>query len=240
MKTFQKLLEPPSVPKILEILSLRPDGVPEEEIADFVGKDHGERTIPLLIGYGVIERSEGVLRIVQGPENLERIHSITRFFRKIQTATEVGLMIRGILTANVYFQCLVHLGTLIDLVAEGGSFSRDDVVKAVSAEERLGYIERRLITYRARGSLKERFFAYVPLHHFDDFVSVTGRHVEQVEEGACLPEDRITFVKEEYILGNYPAQLAEQGRNFTEERCGHLLSRVRNESFDLIWWYDRY
>lgn len=239
MSGFQKLLEIPSVPKILEMLVARPGGITEEEVASAVGEEHGKAAIALLVDHGLVRRSRGLIVINPGKENPGKIQNVIDFFRTVRAATEASLIVRGLLTANVYFQCLVHTGTLIELVESAGIL-KENILRAVTAEEKQGRIERRIITYRARGSLRERFFPYIPLHHYDDFVSMTGRHVQQVEGGGGLPSDRISFIKEEYLLGHYPSRLAEQGRNFTEEHYGHLLSRVRNESFDLIWWYDRY
>ncbi len=238
MSTFAMLLSMPAVPAIMAALIENPEGMEESSIA-LVANDAGrlEEALSTLARRGLIVRHAGRVSLRPGGQALELARKIVAAFEELRSLTEASFMMRGILTATEYYRCLVHRDTMFAILTEDGT-GRDQLEKVLTADEGQGYIENVDIAYRVRGGLKEKFFPFIPHHHYDDFVFMHSRDPQGGQTGTGGPA--ISVVKERYLLANHPPSLAEQARRYMRENKPHILSRVRNEAFDIIWWYDRY
>jgi hypothetical protein len=47
------------------------------------------------------------------------------------------------------------------------------------------------------------------------------------------------MIEEDYLLGHYPKELAKQSREYILKEKGHIQERMKDEAFD-IWWYYRF
>ena len=47
------------------------------------------------------------------------------------------------------------------------------------------------------------------------------------------------MTEEEYLLGHYPKEMAEQAREYINREKEHIKEKIKNEAFD-IWWYYRF
>ena len=234
------LTSAPAIAVILEMVLSRPDGVTEDELlASGPEKRESARALELLSAHGLVERAEGSFVIRKDGGNIENARKMIRVFRELNEITSAALMIRGILTATVGYRCLIHKETLAAMVM-GEGIKPEIWQRAVALDEKHGYIERLKMTYRSRGRVKEKFFPFIPYHHYHDFTGTTGRLVEAVGDGVVLPGDTLQLTEEEYLLGNYSEALAEQARQYVSARNDRLLQRVQNEAFDIVWYYDKY
>lgn len=238
MSTFEMLLSMPAVPAIMAALVENPRGVEESSITPAGDNpDRIEEALGALAERGLIVRRAGVVCLPPGEKALTVARKIVAAFHDLRSLTEASFMIRGVLTATEYYRCLVHRDTMFAILAEDGA-DKEQLGKVLAAEERQGYVENIDIAYRVRGGLKEKFFPFIPHHHYDDFVYM---HSRAGQSGQGLPGGPATsIVEERYILANHPPSIAEQARRYMRENKPHILSRVRNEAFDIIWWYDRY
>ncbi len=238
MSTFEMLLSMPAVPAIMTALVENPAGIEESSIQVAEGgPDRLEEALSALVQRGLIVRRGALVCLPPGAEALTIARKIVAAFRDLQSLTEASFMIRGVLTATEYYRCLVHRDTMFDILTEDGA-DREQLARVLAAEEGQGYIENIDIAYRVRGGLKEKFFPFIPHHHYDDFVYMHSRAVQNGQR--LLGGPAISVVKERYLLANHPPSIAEQARRYMRENKPHILSRVRNEAFDIIWWYDRY
>ncbi len=235
MKTFEMLLEMPAVPAIMAVLIEHPEGIGESEITIPEGTPGRlEDALSALSRYGIIERQSGRVRVAPGDGPRDAASRIVAVFREIRSLTETAFMIRGILVATEYFECLVHRDTMLAMLTEE-NVTKEMAERIVAAEEKQGYIENFDIAYHVRGGLQEKFFPFIPRHHYEDFVFMHSRTGQSSPAG---PGARV--VNERYLLTHHPASLAEQARQYMTRHKPHLLNRVRNEAFDIIWWFDRY
>lgn len=224
------LLDFPCIPAILKIILASPDGVEEEAIPRLLSDRAGiGEATSLLVEKKILVRDKRFLRLGAGDETLHIALRIVEFFEELNLTTSATLMFRGIVTATEYFQCLVHKETVFHLL-ESEAVPRSRGEEIVNIESELGYVARFFLPYLHLPGLKEQFFPFIPFHHHDDFVSRTGRR----NRGEGM------IVEEEYLLGTYPAGLADQSRRYLEERRPDIFQDVRNRSFDIIWCYDRY
>jgi len=238
VSTFEILLSMPAIPAIMAALIGNPEGMEESSI-ELAADDPGrlEEALNTLAQRGLIVRHAGRVSLPPGGQALELARGIVAAFEELRSLTEASFMIRGILTATEYYRCLVHRDTMFAILTEDGA-DGDQLGKVLAAEERQGYVENVDIAYRARGGLKEKFFPFIPHHHYDDFVYMHSRAAHGGQPATGGPA--ISVVEERYLLANLPPSLAEQARRYMRENKPHILSRVRNEAFDIIWWYDRY
>ncbi|OPX99852.1 MAG: hypothetical protein A4E60_02628 [Syntrophorhabdus sp. PtaB.Bin047] len=232
------LLSMPAVPAIMTALVENPEGIEESSI-ELAGDDPErlEEALDALARRGLIVRHSGLVSLPPGGKALTVARKIVAAFSDLKSLTEGSFMIRGVLSATEYYRCLVHRDTMFAILAEDGA-DRQQLARVLAAEERQGYVENIDIAYRVRGGVKEKFFPFIPHHHYDDFVFMHSRAVQNGQ--GLLGGPAITVVKERYLLANHPPSIAEQARRYMRENKPHILSRVRNEAFDIIWWYDRY
>ncbi len=229
VSTFEMLLSMPAVPAIMKALVDQPGGVQESSLS-FTGggPDRLEEALSVLSRHGFIIRRSGLVLLTPGKGALDVAHRVVAVFQELRSLTELSFMIRGILGATEYFECLVHKGTMLSLLA-AENITGEMAEKVLAAEEKQGYIEKLDIAYHVRGNLREKFFPFIPRHHYEDFVfmhSRTGTDARVVREG--------------YLSSRYPASLAEQARRYMKANKPHILDKIRGEAFDIIWWFDRY
>ena len=232
------LLSMPAVPAIMTALIENPGGIEESSI-ELAESEPGrlEEALSALMQQGLVVRHFGFVSLPPGGKALELARKIVAAFHDLKSLTETSFLIRGVLTATEYYRCLVHRDTMFAILADDGA-DREQLQKVLASEERQGYVENVDIPYRLRGGLKEKFFPFIPHHHYDDFVYMHSRAVENGQ--GLLGGPAVSVVKERYLLANHPPSIAEQARRYMRENKPHILSRVRNEAFDIIWWYDRY
>jgi hypothetical protein len=232
------LLSMPAVPAIMAALIESPEGMEEKSIALAEGgPERLEEALGVLAQRGLIVRRAGFVSLPPGGKALDVARKIVAAFQDLRSLTEASFLIRGVLTATEYYRCLVHRDTMFAILTEDGA-DRERLEKVLAAEEKQGYIENIDIAYRMRGGLKEKFFPFIPHHHYDDFVFMHSRAVQQAQGSPQAPG--VSVVEERYLLASHPASIAEQARRYMKTHKPHILNRVRNEAFDIIWWYDRY
>jgi hypothetical protein len=238
VSTFEMLLSMPAIPAIMAALVENPEGLEESSIA-FAGDGPGrlEEALGALVGRGLIVRRAGLVSLPPGRDALELARRIVAAFEELRSLTEVSFMVRGVLTATEYYRCLVHRDTMFAILTEDGA-DREQLGRVLAAEQGQGYVENIDIAYRVRDGVKEKFFPFIPHHHYDDFVFMHSRAAQGRQAPSGDPATSV--VEERYLLANHPPSIAEQARRYMRENKPHILSRVRNEAFDIIWWYDRY
>ncbi|GEM_PF-1760052 len=235
MNTLEMLLSMPAVPAIMSALIECPAGM--EEASLIRGEcDPGslEDALCALSRHGFVVRASGRVCLPPVSRALEMARKIVAVFEELRSLTETAFMIRGVLGATEYFECLVHRETMFSMLS-GESVTREMLDRVLAAEERQGYVEKLDIAYHVRGNLREKFFPFIPRHHYDDFVFMHSRAGKN-----SAGEPGTSIVQECYLLGRHPAALAEQARRYMKEHHPHILDRVRREAFDIIWWFDRY
>lgn len=220
----------PAIPAILTILLEHPEGVEESSLIVAAGEMQSlESALEVLLGHDIIIRHSGRVFLTRGAKTHDTVRRILEAFHDIRSFTETAFLVRGILNATEYYQCLVHKKTMFAML------TKEDVPigmleKVIAVEESQGYVENIDISYRLKGHIREKFFPFIPHHHYDDFVLMHSR----------IASADTAIIEERYILAHHPASIAEQARQYTAEHKPHILGTVRNQAFDIIWWYDRY
>ena len=229
-------LDAPSIPVILERLMESEGGRTEdalmEDVADRVYLD---KAIDILLKNGLIERDKGLLRLARGKRHAQSVLKIVDFYRQIGKMRRRNLVFRGILNSTQY-RCLIHRGTFFEMMAEEG-FQYPDVEGLLHAETKQGYVEQMKIVYRASRGAPHKLFPFIPLYYYPHFLVMTTENTGSFK--AKLENAGILLIEEEYLLGNYPKDIALQAREYMLKEKDYIRERIKSEAFD-IWWYYRF
>jgi hypothetical protein len=85
--------------------------------------------------------------------------------------------------------------------------------------------------------LKHKFFAFIPLYYYPHFIVMDANNAEPMR--SRLEGAGIALAEEDYLLGNYPKELAAQARDYIMKEKNHIKDRIKSEAFD-VWWYYRF
>jgi hypothetical protein len=236
MGSFNLLLDAPAIPKILRSLLERNEGSDESAVISILPNETFTRkAIEILLAYGVIKKEEGVLRIAEGGENRRRVSDIIEFYQNIDRVTRRRLLFRGILNCTNY-KCLIHFSIFLKLMEDEG-FDKTEVEALLEKERKEGYVERLKIMYRAREGLKHKCFPFIPLYYYPHFIIMNSDNTDQLK--SRLKGAGVLLMEEEYLLGHYPKEIADQSRDYIGRERNFIREKIKNEAFD-IWWYYRF
>ena len=236
MASYRHLLDTPSIPRILEILLEYDEGRDESSLLQAVGDaPYATRAVDILLKHGVIAREKGRLRICHGIGVTQKVRQIVGFYGDVQRLARKDLMFRGILNAT-YYKCLIHFDTFIEMMEHEG-FSKEEIKRTLDEEVKQGYVQHLKIVYRSRSGLKHKFFPFIPLYYYPHFIVMDANNVQPLR--ARLENAGIVLTEEDYLLGNYPKELAAQSRDYILKEKHHVKDKIKNEAFD-VWWYYRF
>jgi hypothetical protein len=234
--SFNALLDPPAIPRVLKVLLHGQTGTREDSVVEHLQeRAYTTKAIEMLVGQGIIRRENGLLTIVEGEENSRRVSGILRFYDDLDRTVRRRLLFRGILNAANYAY-LVHFKTFTTLMETDG-FSPEDLNAVLDADGREGYVERLKVMYRAGEGLEHRRFPFIPLHHYPRFIIMKPDDTGHLRER--LRSMGVMMIEEEYLLGRYPKEIARQSRDYMVREKEHIREKIKNEGFD-VWWYCRF
>jgi hypothetical protein len=236
VRSVDLLLDVPAIPRVLRLLL---DRQGEERHASVV-EAFPDRTltisaIDVLEAQGIVRRENGFLKVVKTEETTRQIEAVILFYERLNRTERKKLLFRGILNSAQY-ACLVHYDTFVALM-EGEGFGCNDVKGMVDADGGKGLVERLTITYRERRGQPKKMFPFIPLHYYPHFLSANTDDPGHIKER--LARAGVVMAEEEYLLGHYPKEMADQAREYIDKEKGHIRERIKNEAFD-IWWYYRF
>ena len=236
MASYRHLLDTPSIPRILEILLESEEGRDESALLQTFGDaSYAAKAVDTLVEHAIITREKGRLRICHGSEVAQKVLRIVSFYGEIQRAARKELMFRGILNAT-YYKCLIHFGTFIEMMEHEG-FDKGETIGTLGEEVKQGYVQHLKILYRSRSGLKHKFFPFIPLYYYPHFVVTDANNAQPLR--ARLENPAITLTEEDYLLGNYPKELAAQSRDYILKEKNHVKEKIKDEAYD-VWWYYRF
>jgi hypothetical protein len=236
MASYRHLLDTPSIPRMLEILLESEEGRDEKTLLQALGDvSHAAKAVDILLQHAIITREKSRLRISHGSGVTEKVQQIVGFYRDVQRTTRRDLTFRGILNAT-YYKCLIHLGTFMEMMEQEG-FGREETTRTVDEEVKQGYVQHLKIVYRSRSGIKHKFFPFIPLYYYPHFIVMEANNVEPFR--AKLENTGIALIEEDYLLGNYPKELAAQARDYILKEQNHIKEKIKSEAFD-VWWYYRF
>lgn len=236
MGSVDLLLDAPAIPCVLRLLLDKQGEDRQASVMEaFPDRALAVAAVEALEAQGLVREENDFLKVVRTEETARRIDAIILFYEHVTRVERRKLLFRGILNTAQY-ACLVHLDTFVGLM-EAEGFTRGDVQGMADTDGEEGLVERIMITYRERRGQTKKTFPFIPLHYYPHFLAMKTDNPDNTKER--LARAGITMTEEEYLLGHYPKEKADQAREYIEREKGHIRERIKNEAFD-IWWYYRF
>lgn len=236
MADYRYLLDTPAVPRLLEMLLESEQGRDEPAVLDALGHDtYAAKAVAMLLQHGIVERKQGRLRIVRSPAVDRKVAQLVSFYGGVQRAAKKSLIFRGVLNAT-YYKCLIHTATFMEMMEQEG-FSKTETIDALDEEVEHGYVQHMKIVYRSRSGVKHKFFPFIPLYYYPHFIVMNADNMQPLR--SRLENAGILLTEEDYLLGNYPKELAAQSRDYVMKEKQHIKEKIKSEAFD-VWWYYRF
>jgi hypothetical protein len=233
---YRYLLDVPAVPRLLEMLLESEQGREEPAVLDVLGHDtYAAKAVAMLLEHGIVERKQGKLRITKSAAAARKVEQLVSFYGDVQRAAKKSLIFRGILNAT-YYKCLVHTGTFTEMMEQEG-FDTTETVATLDEEVKQGYVQHMKIVYRSRSGIKHKFFPFIPLYYYPHFIVMNADNMQPLR--SRLENAGIQLTEEDYLLGNYPKELAAQSRDYVMKEKQHIKEKIKGEAFD-VWWYYRF
>jgi hypothetical protein len=234
MSSFDILLRTPSIPMVLRSLIEAPEG--RDESAFSSGSFEGPyvtTALEALLEHGLIEKDEGTLRLTDEPENSKKVAQLLEFYENVQKRARIQLTCRGILNATQY-RYFVHLNTFTEMMVQEG-FDRSEVDEILAKEKSNGRLDQFKIIYPSRQGFKHKIFPIIPLYHYQDCVAMNSGNIIQFR--ARIEDAGEAGVEEDYLLGAYTKEMANQAREYISAQKAHIKERVKNGASEMWSYY---
>jgi hypothetical protein len=228
------LMYTPAIPMILRSLMEAPEGRDESDLpgGSTEERPYVTKALEALLERGLIVKDAGKFRLTDQPENIKKIENLLRFYEDLQKTIRIELTFRGILNA-IEDQCLVHLKTLMEMMAQEG-FGDNEVDEILVREKSAGYVEQLKIVYPSKQGMKWKLFPIIPVYYYQDFV-VKGENV--FEFRAKFADRGDAAVEEDYLLGSYPKEMAHQAREYIESQKTHIKRKIKSGVYEMWSYY---
>jgi hypothetical protein len=204
-------------------------------LAAFSHREGAEAALARLVEHKLVSRREGIIELSRTDSSLDRANKIIEFYRGLQRVNRRHLLFRGILNTTQY-KCLIHRGTFFQIMDDEG-FAHEEVEELMTTDGELGYIEHLKIVYRAKDGVTHKFFSFIPLYYYPHFIVMNNENVGPLR--ARLQATGVQLIEEDYLLGHYPIEIVNQSREYIRAEKEYIRERIKNEAFD-IWWYYRF
>ena len=138
---------------------------------------------------------------------------------------QMELLVRGLLCQPISHN-LMKLDTLLEVLGKEG-FAAGEVNRFVEEESSKGYLKRVKLVFITRESFSPPQF--IPPHRLPYLREVSSDEQEQLKE-YCNKLD-LSLNKVDYVMGSYPAELAEPAIQFLEKDKSYIREKLREDAF---------
>ena len=120
----------------------------------------------------------------------------------------------------------MKLNTLLEVLEKEG-FAAEEVIRFIEEESSKGYLKRVKLVFIARESFSPPQF--IPPHRLPYLREVSSDEQEQLKE-YCNKLD-LSLNEVDYVMGSYPAELAEPAIQFLEKDKSYIREKLREDAF---------
>lgn len=216
----------PTALKVLGFLREHPQGADAPALEKKLGVNNRylrKALEKLLQGHLVVEEG-GCYKPVSGLDEFSQKY--IKLYQKLNRDRECQLIVRGLLSGVARQGYLLRLESLLFLLEEEG-FNREEIKEFLRTEMKKGYLTQVKVCFRGEGYLLT-CPAFIPLSyvyysHRDGFGDYTELRERWRRQGLVLRED-------EYLMAEYPQELAAPARQYLDEERQEIKERLRREA----------
>ncbi len=229
------LVSMPSIVKVLQFLIGHPTGATLEEITGATGESpaHVDKAVEKLVSLGIIDQRDGAYFYMPSQANdcfSEQLHKV---YQTITHERSRDLFVRGLI-CQVPSQHPIHLETLLD-IAEKEGLDRYGLRRFLQQEITRGYVKRIGIVFGKTNAIGTSILlpVYLTPYHWIGLRSqgdIKTCEYDTLESDA----DERTPDEEDYILAQYPPEMATSAREYMKDRGKELVHYLRD--MDTMFW----
>ncbi len=229
------LVSMPAIVKVLQYLSDHPAGASREEITGATGESstHVDKALNKLKSLGVIDKRDGVYFYMPGQANDCLSDQLLKVYQTITHERARDLFVRGLI-CQVPSQHPIHLETLLD-IAEKEGMDRHALRRFLQQEIARGYVKRMGIVFGKTNAIGTTILlpVYLTPYHW---IGLRSQGDIKTYEYETLDPDapRREADEEDYILAQYPPELATSAREYMKDRGKELVQYLRD--MDTMFW----
>ena len=214
----------PVLAKVLRYLRENPVKETKEHLYSIIGEErwYVNRALEKLVAIKVVAEEDGFYWYLSTPHSEDFFAKMMEICDRVSKGPPKELLIRGLI-CQIPAHFLFHAGTLLQILENEG-LDREELREFLEREMRDGYLRRIRIA-----SIGVPFF--MPLYFPAYYVSQLGMY--ECQGYQTLGEDGkgAEVCGEDYLLGQYPADLAEPAREYIETEKRELREKLRKEVF---------
>jgi len=225
----------PAIVKVLQHLISHPTGATCEEITGATGESEAyvDKAVEKLRDLGVIYEWDGAYFYVPGQDNDCFSDQLLKVYQTITHERSRDLFVRGLI-CQVPSQHPIHLETLLD-IAEKEGMDRKGIRRFLRQEIARGYVKRIGIVFGKTNAIGTSILlpVYLTPYHWIGLRSQGDIKTYEYETLENENDQRETD-EEDYILAQYPPELATSAREYMKDRGKELVHYLRD--MDTMFW----
>jgi hypothetical protein len=207
----------PTIIKVLKYLRDTKAKKTKEEIAVIIGEspEYVNKALEKLIAVNVVVPEEGAYYYNSTTPNNELAERLMELYEITSRKPAKELLIRGLM-CQIPYQHLFHLPTLIELL-EKEEIEEQELDQFLEQEIANGYLEMtRVIFHR---------YKVIPICMFPDYSSYPYYY----PDGYRSQDSRCEFKEENYLIVQYPPELANPAKEYIERERTELVNNLRRK-----------
>ena len=217
------------IPTLLKILRYLRSNVAPVTCDDIISTVHEgqamvDKALDKLVAEVIVENNDGYYRYVDTPRAEELCQKMFALYEKLIMRSQLELLARGLLCRAGGYR-LIRLNTFLQALKVEG-FAFENVTQFLDAEIKKGYV------MRVPGDLVANVPIRPPLSipHYYTSREVSVCEYQQIKEwfhDVELPDSE----KEDYLIGDYPPELAEPAIRHMETERRELRQTLEKQAF---------
>ena len=221
------MFEPASV-KVLKYL--RSDRVPrtKSEIVRATGEtsEFVVKTLDKLAEERIVVEDAGGFRYAGEPKNEAVYTNLLQVCDLVTRGQQLELLVRALICATPQ-PCLVRLSAVVSILA-GEGYSAEETMEFVGEEIKRGYVKKTKLLFflRRHNTLP----TYVPQEYISPISCGDNDSYHQVGHYVGEDDPGYPSAHEDYLLGDYPREVASPAREFLDTEKSHIKDKLREEA----------
>jgi hypothetical protein len=185
------------------------------------------RALKRLVAEGIVDSCEERYWYNATPRVEEFCQKLFTLYEKVLRRRQMELLAPGLLS-QVGGRYLLRMDPFLQVLEKEG-FTMEDVTHFLDEEIERGYVKRVRVIFIARASLLPPLF--VP-SYYASHLHVNTDEYEQLKE-RCY-DLGLSVNEEDYLIGDYPAELAEPAIQYMETEKQEVIQALKEEPFPVV------
>lgn len=222
----------PAITKVLKYLRENPTKKTKEQISSIIGEkqEYVNRALDKLVAIKVVAEEEGFYWYTFTLYSEDFSTKMLEVYDRVGKRPVKELLIRGLI-CQIPSHYLFHAETLLEILEKEG-LDRKELEEFLEREIEDGYLKKIRIIYLGMGHLSLPL--YIPSYY------ITHLRIVEWERYEGLKHKGAESYEEDYLMGQYPPELAEPAKEYIERERKDVKDKLKKEIFSTWSRLDRF